>query len=306
MAENYILSSVNNLAENNGVQIVSLAEKMFDNSITNVVTRILKNEDIDIVMLAGPSSSGKTTTAGKIAKKIRDCGRNAYVISLDDFYLNRSDIGNNSDGLPDYENVTALDLPMIFKTFNSLINSRHALVPVFNFNTGSRSEHYNEINLEHKDVIIVEGLHALNPIITGGLNKNHLFKIYISVSSRFVDDNNNVILSKRNIRFVRRIVRDYKFRGSSVENTFMLWSGVMAGEEKYLFPYEYDADDRINSIHSYEPCLFKQIVVPLLNAVSEHSEYKDEAQMLACALNRFSSVNIDYLPEKSLLHEFVG
>ncbi len=306
MKNNYSVSEINSYAMSDAKGFVDSCVSEYEQKISNAVDNILKDKIVDIVLLAGPSSSGKTTTANKLVQGIRQKGRNAYILSLDDFYLNRDDIPINSDGLPDFENITALDIPLIKFTFNSLINERTAVVPVFNFNTGCREEDGKTVHLQPNDVVIVEGIHALNPIITDGIDKNHIYKIYISVSSRFTDSNGRILLTKRNIRLVRRMIRDYHFRSSSVENTYFLWAGVRKGEDSFVFPYKNLADEFINSVHPFEECMFRDEAIELLGHLDEESIYFDEAQRLKQSLEQFAVIDRKMLPEDSLLREFIG
>ncbi|MCQ2471762.1 MAG: nucleoside kinase [Clostridia bacterium] len=303
----YSFVEINEALKNDAEGFVRSCEDEYHNKINEGVGKILENNIVDIVMLAGPSSAGKTTTALKIAEGIAKSGKNAYRISLDDFYFNRDDIPINSDGLPDFENITALDLPLIKETFNSLINKREAVLPVFNFNTGEREKDGTYIELKKNDVIIVEGIHALNPIITEGIDASHIYKVYLNASSRVITQNTRrVLLTKRNIRFTRRMIRDFYHRGSSVENTYFLWSGVRKGEDQFIFPYKSNANFFINSFHPYEPCLFKNEAVKLLSAISDDSPYSDEATRLRESISRFDEMDISLLPEDSLLREFIG
>lgn len=281
-------------------------ENEFDESLNAVVNEFLSDCEYDIVLLAGPSSSGKTTTAGKIAQKIKEKNRNAYTVSLDDFYLDRDNIPLDSNGLRDFETVYSLDLDCLHKTFRDLIEKRKAELPVFDFLTGTRKTQTNHIELEKNDVIIVEGIHALNPLITAGLGENHIFRIYISVSSRVVDNSGKTLLSKRDLRLIRRIVRDYGHRGTSPENTFVQWPSVLSGEDKYLFPYELNADRKINSFHAYEPCMFRKRAVDLLSAIEPDSLHYEKAQYLINQLVLFKEIPVSLLPEDSLLVEFLG
>ena len=307
MKETYSYAAINAALKKDAEGYIRSCEDGYKNQVNEAVEKILENSVVDIVMLAGPSSSGKTTTAMKIAEGIAKKGKNAFRISLDDFYYDRDDIPINSDGLPDFENITALDLPLIKDTFNSLITKREAELPVFNFNTGKREEHGTHIELKPNDVIIVEGIHALNPIITGDVDKDHVYKIYINASSRVVTENTGrVLLTKRNVRLTRRFIRDYKFRGSTVENTYFLWAGVRKGEDKFIFPYKSNADFFINSFHAYEPCLFRDEAIKLLSTVAEDSAYGDEALRLKESMSKFDSLDPSLLPEDSLLKEFIG
>ena len=297
---------INEMASLSQKDFVLKCEERYQNIINDVVKKICEISERKIIMLAGPSSSGKTTTANKLSEALEKSNIKTYVISLDDFYLNREDIPMLPDGTRDYETVYALDLPCFRKTVNELWLGAKVRVPVFDFVTGKRSDtKYTEITLDENDAVIIEGLHALNPEITDKID-GKLVKIYISVSSRIYDKNEKIILNKRNLRFVRRLVRDYKFRGSSVENTYKLWKNVMAGEDEYLFPYRHHADIRINTIHLYEPCVLKQQALPLLKAVELSEPYKEDVKKLCKALEKFEDIDINLVPNDSLLREFLG
>lgn len=300
------VTGINERASADASGFIADEEVRFDTAVSNVVEKFLANSDCDIVLLAGPSSSGKTTTAGIIAEKIRNSGRNAYIVSLDDFYLNAEDIAINEDGAKDYENVTALDIPLIRKCFSQLIEERKSELPIFDFMTSSRSDETKHIELKKDDVIIVEGLHALNPVITEGLDESHLYKIYISVSSRVTDENGKILLNKRNLRLIRRTIRDYKHRNASVEQTLNMWDGVLKGEDKFLFPFESYADVKINSFHAYESCIFKDEALSRFGQVAADSVFYEKAQEIISALNRFVGIEESLLPEKSLLNEFLS
>lgn len=302
---NSTLKEINNGVGSDVEAFIGSAEREFDSSVSELVGGLISDCNCDIVLLAGPSSSGKTTTAGMIAEKLLKSGRNAYTLSLDDFYRNAADIPLTDRGLKDFENVSALDIDLIHQTFGELIDKREAQIPRFDFLTGTRTEDKRTVRLTRDDVIIVEGIHALNPIITSGLDESHICKVYISVSSRVVDDNGKVIFSKRNLRLIRRMIRDYHYRNTSVEKTLSQWSEVLRGEDKYIFPYEKNARFRLNSFHPYEPCLFKDEATTLLDTVGEASRYYPLACELKSNFSLLSAVDSVHLPKNSLLREFV-
>ena len=286
--------------------LIEKAEIRYKNIIETICEKIITENGNEIVMLAGPSSSGKTTTAGKIKTQLEKEGHKAYIVSLDDFYLNPGEGPFNEDGTPDYESVYALDIPLIEKCLKELIENGESKLPHYDFMKKKRFVDKNLIKLQKGDVTIVEGLHALNPVITDNLPQEHLFKIYVSVSSRIYDKNRHIVFNKRNLRFIRRLVRDYRFRDSSPENTFELWKSVQAGEDKYLFPYRHLADARINSIHIYEPCVFKRPAIELLESLPKDSIYKKDANRLIRNLEKFPELPTDKVPSDSLLRDFVG
>lgn len=287
-------------------EFTAKCEERYECIINDIANRVSKDEGREIIMLAGPSSSGKTTTARKLSEALEKQGVKTYVLSLDDFYLNRDDIPTLPDGTQDFETVYALDLECFGNTVNALLKGETVKAPIFDFLTGKRSDTlFNEITLGKSDAVIIEGLHALNPEITDKID-GKLLKIYISVSSRIYDENGNIILNKRNLRFVRRMVRDYKFRGSTVEHTCRLWKNVMAGEEKYLFPFRDNADIRVNTIHLYEPCVLKHQALPLLYKSNVNDEYKNDISKLCKALEKFNDIDEKLVPADSLLREFLG
>ncbi len=302
----YTLSSINNIANKDYDNFVEECEKTYSQALSNLTDKIMSDQNNKIVMVAGPSASGKTTSAKKIAKILNDRGVDAYTISLDDFYLDREKAPKFDNGKPNFETVYALDVELISKCLNDLITKNESEFPIFDFISGKRSENTHKIVLEDDDVVIVEGLHALNPVITDCLPQENLLKVYISIASRIYDDDNNVLLTKRNMRFLRRAVRDYQFRNSSIENTYRLWDGVQYGENEYLFPFKPLADVMVDSFHSYEPCLFRTVATALFQELPKDSEYYEDCQHILSILDKFVAIPETTIPQESLLREFIG
>ena len=303
---NNYLEYINDLAANDPAELVRRSETRFDNILNDITARIAGDDGREIVMLAGPSASGKTTTANKIAQKCIARGIQTYVVSLDDFYLDRDKIPRDESGKPDFETVYALDLPKFSETIRLLLSGAATDLPIFDFTTGKRSEEVRTVTLGEQDAVVVEGLHALNPLITDALPQKNLLKIYISVSSRIYNEKGKIILNKRNLRFLRRMTRDYLFRASSVENTYNLWESVRNGEDKYLFPYRDCADMKINSVHLSAPCVFRDTCLAMLENADLSGEQKKDAEELAAALRLFVPISPSLIPETSLLREFLG
>lgn len=300
------LEYINDRAVSDPVEFINECEERYEKIINSIVERIVTEDGREIVMLAGPSSAGKTTTARKLKEGLSKKGVKTYVLSLDDFYLDREDIPYLPDGTQDYETVDALDLVQLENDLNALIRGETVKTPVFDFTKGKRSDtEYNEITLGDEDVVIIEGLHALNPVITEKVH-GKLLKVYINVSTRIYDENGNVLLNKRNLRFLRRMIRDYKYRASSVENTCKLWKNVTAGEDKYLFPFRDNADIKADTIHLYESCVIKHQALPLLSGSEVSDEFKSEIEKLKKALEQFNDINENTVPKNSLLREFLG
>ncbi len=306
------MSNINNTLEYiidkaaNPEEFINSCEERYNNKIKNIAQLIFDREISEIVMIAGPSSAGKTTTAKKLRENLSQMGIESYTVSLDDFYLDNKDAPRFPDGSPDFETVECLDINCFQEKMAELLETGETDLPEFDFVKGQRKSEYKHIKLSSKDVIIVEGLHALNPVITEKLPSDRLLKIYINLSSRIYDDKGNIILNKRNMRFLRRLVRDYKFRGSSVTNTYKLWIKVRYGEDAYLFPFKDNADIKINTIHLYESCVLKDVAIELLSSVGKESEYYNESQRLIRSLMKFPDINKDLVPDNSLLREFIG
>ncbi len=281
-------------------------EQRYNRKIDAVASKVCETEESEIIMIAGPSSAGKTTTAKKLRISLEKRGIGSYTVSLDDFYLDNKDAPRFPDGSPDFETVHCLDIKCFQEKMKELLETGEADLPQFDFLEGKRKEKYNHIKLNPSDVIIVEGLHALNPIITDKLPKDRLLKVYINVSSRIYDKNGDIVLNKRNMRFIRRLVRDYKFRGSDVQKTYKLWIGVCYGEDTYLFPYKDNADIKINTIHLYETCVLREDAIKLLGRVNKESEFYKDSQRLIRSLMKFPIINPDKVPDDSLLREFLG
>lgn len=295
---------INNNINKNPLSFVADCEKAYREKITLIAKDVSEKNGRELVMLAGPSSSGKTTTAKMLKRAIENEGRKAKVVSLDDFYCDQNFVYTFEDGTTDYETVRALDIELINECLSSLMKNGKAEIPHFSFQT-KRREGYEEISCDRDEIIIVEGLHALNPLITDPHRAESMKKLYVSVSSRIYDDENQ-LLSKRDLRFVRRLIRDYHFRSSEVEYTFYLWKGVRMGEDRYLFPYSGSADIKIDSIHPYEPCLFKKEAMKLLDRIGQDSIYYTSAVSYKEKLSRFETLDESEIPADSLLREFIG
>ena len=298
------LEKINNSVLDNKDEFIRQCEKAYLTQLDRITEKIYSLDGRVLVMLAGPSSSGKTTTANILKRDIESRGRHAVVISLDDFYRDQTESFYFEDGTVDYETVKSLDTEYIIECMENFLHKGKADIPYFSFQTKCR-EGYNEVRVCEDEIIIVEGLHALNPVITECLERENIIKLYVSVSSRIYNDG-SVFLTKRDIRFIRRLIRDYHFRNSSVENTFYLWKGVRMGEDRYLFPYSERADIKIDSIHPYEVCIFKDIAVKLLDHIGSDSIYYLSAKELKDKLSQFTSLGEDCVPCNSLLKEFIG
>ena len=258
-----------------------------------------------LVMLSGPSSSGKTTTALLLRDYLRDLGVDAHTVSLDNFYRGRGQAPRLEDGSYDYEAVEAFDLPRLQLCMQELIRDGGTRLPVFDFTRGAPAEETRELKIDRDSVVIFEGIHALNPIFEEHLPQENLFKVFVNTISPIYDGGDK-LLARRNIRLVRRLLRDERFRSSPVENTLDMWPQVVRGETLYMFPYVDTVDVVVDTTHAYEPCVFAGEILPLLRAVPPDSPYRDQALRLAGHLDTFVQLSPAAVPQRCLLREFLG
>ncbi len=300
------LQVINDFALNSPRELIARAERHYDRELSDIAKRISEDDDIKIVALAGPSASGKTTTAHILREKLRELDEETEIISLDDFYLPIDSLPLLEDGTRDIESVNALDIPLINKCFNEIIRTGKTVLPKFKFSTKERIINAREIDLSGRGIAIVEGLHALNPLITDLVPSKNIFKAYISVNRGIVNEDGSRLLSSRQIRLARRVLRDRTFRGTPVNETLSLWQGVVEGEEKYLYCFKETADVQIKTLHIYEPCLYRNKILSLKDEISEDAPLKDYFLKTAAALERFVPIDISLVPPDSLITEFVG
>ena len=258
-----------------------------------------------MILIAGPSSSGKTTFAQKLGVHLRLAGYNPITISMDNYFKEREDTPLGPDGKYDFETVDALDVELFNEQMQKLIKGETIELPEFDFIYGHK--HYNGkfLTLKEKDILVIEGIHALNPVLTEFTPKENKYKIYIApITTLNIDGYTKV--SSSDTRFLRRMVRDYATRGHSVEKTFDLWDNVKAGEEKYIFPYLEDVDGIFNSSLIYEPAVMRTFAQPLLLQIDKSSKYYAEARRLFEYLNNFLPMETSNIPIDSLIREFIG
>lgn len=307
LQNNITMNAICSLAAQNPAAFVAQCEENYAGVIDGLCRKALGDSaGRKILLLAGPSASGKTVTAHKIGERLCATGRNTAVVSLDDFYLDREMSPRFPDGRPDYESVKSLDLPLLFGVMRNFIETGDCEMPIFDFTVGKRSSLTKKLSLGKDDVIILEGLHALNPEIVVHLPREMLFKIYVRVGTAVTDDNGRIALSKKDFRFLRRLVRDDKFRDFNVDETFKMWTTVVYGEKKYLTPFKDTADIQVDSLHLYEPCVLARPAEKLLMNVGEDAPYYKKAAELISVLRGFPEINEKIIPENSLLREFLG
>jgi len=291
------------IAQGEGKEIISIAEALHEKKIAQIADLITQRKGaLRLVLIAGPSSSGKTTFTRRLYTQLRVNGWKPLTISLDDYFRSRYDFREETEN---YEKPEALDLALFEEQIQALIHGEEVEVPRYNFITGSREPEGKKSRLERDGIILVEGLHALNPRLTRHTPPEQKFKIYVSAITQLNLDNHNRI-STTDGRLIRRMVRDSQFRGSNAESVFNTWSMVREGEEKYIFPYQEEADIMFNSSLIYELCVLRQYAEPLLRAITPDNPVYLEAYRLYAFLNHFMLLNPSFVPSNSILREFIG
>lgn len=306
------LLDINNIGELNeqlikrdAGEIINLAETIQDYKLLSIAEEIFLNKnDYKLVLLSGPSSSGKTTSAKKLALFLKSLGLKPHLLSLDDYFLDRDKTPIGANGKPDFESIRAIDTKLFNKQMNSLLNGDEVTIPTYNFVTGTRSFE-NKIKLDSNSILIVEGLHALNEQISFDIPKKNKYKIYVSPLIYLNIDNDNRI-SLTDIRLLRRIVRDSRTRGHSPSYTLSNWDDVRRGEEKYVFPYQDDADVIFNTFLVYELGVLKTYVEPLLYSVSTDDPEYNTAIRLLNLLKLILPIPSEDIPKLSIIREFIG
>lgn len=294
-----------NILQGKTNDIIQVAEAIHDRKLVELVQEIEKRKNIKMVLIAGPSSSGKTTFAQKLGVQLKLTGYNPITISMDNYFKERKDTPLGEDGKYNFETVDALDIELFNSQMKDLIDGKTVELPEFDFVVGTKKYNGKFLKLEKNDVMIIEGIHALNPILTKFTPDENKYKVYIAPITTLNIDGYTKI-SSSDSRFLRRMVRDYTTRGHSVDRTFELWGNVKKGEEEYIFPFVDDADFIYNSSLNYEPSVMKTFAQPLLLQVDSGSEFYSEARRLYAYLNNFTPLETGNIPINSIIREFIG
>jgi len=292
------------LCQDGNGEIIRVAEALHEKKIAALADQIMQGYR-RIVFIAGPSSSGKTTFASRLGIQLRVNGAIPNVISLDNYYFNRDECPRDEFGNYDFETIDAIDTAQIVKDLKALLKGERVEIPSFNFYTGRREYKGNFLKLSPSDVLIMEGIHGLNERVGGDVPSSDKFKIFISALTQInIDDHNRIPTT--DARLMRRMVRDYLFRGASAARTLEMWPRVMHGEIKYIYPNQERADAFFNSALVYEMCVLKQYAEPLLYGISPDEPQYTEARRLIRFLSSFLSVPSETIPPNSIMREFVG
>lgn len=285
--------------------IINVNEALQEKKIARIADQIAARHDVKLVLLAGPSSSGKTTTCKRLSIQLLTCGLKPLQISLDDYFIDRDKTPLDANGEYDYESIHALNIDLINEQFNALFKGEEIELPRYNFQTGKSEKSGKRLKLGPNDIVVVEGIHALNPELTAQIPEQQKFRVYVSALTTILLDEHNYIPTTDN-RLLRRIIRDYKYRGVSAQESIHRWPSVRAGEERWIFPYQENADAMFNSAMLYELAVIKQQAEPLLEQVPENCEEYAEAHRLLKFLRYFHAISYRQLAPTSLLREFLG
>ncbi len=303
------VSSVGQLNELVGTRkskdYVEITETLQNKKIAEIADKIAERATVKVVLIAGPSSSGKTTTSKKLSMQLRVLGYEPTVISLDDYYRGVDNTPKDEEGKPDFECLEALDVPLLNEILVSLFRGDEVELPTFDFKTSSRKYTGKKFRMNDRSILILEGIHGLNDKLTPLVPKEYKYKIYLSALTQLNLDDHNRIPTSDN-RLIRRIVRDAQFRGKGAAGTIAMWGSVQRGERLHIFPFQDKADVMFNTALDYELSALKIYAEPLLRAVKPTEREYSEASRLLVFLNNFSPIPSSYIPGQSILREFIG
>lgn len=301
----YVYNINNRIVDNQVGDLVKIAEALHEKILANIADLIRARETVRMVLISGPSSSGKTTSCKRLSIQLSILGYDPVQISLDDFFVERSETPVDEDGNTDFECIEALDLNLFHHTMGRLLAGEEVELPQFNFALGKKEWKGHRIKLKENSILILEGIHCLNPRLTDNIPAEMKYKIFASALTSVAIDRQNPISATDN-RLIRRIVRDSKFRNYSALDTIRRWPSVRAGEEKNIFPFQEEADIMFNSSLMYELGVLKPFAVQVLKAVPETEVEYAEASRLLKFLSYFKTIPVDCVPSTSILREFIG
>ena len=292
------------VSNSNIEELIQIDELMKNHQLMELAEKIIEKEEAKIVLIAGPSSTGKTTTTNKLMLSLKSLGKNPKMLSMDDYFVDRCDTPLDKDGNPDFERLETVDLKLFEETIEKLLTGEETVIPTYNFILGEK-EFNQKLKMNPDDILLIEGIHALNPKVLEHIPKNKKTTVYLSALTELNIDN-HVRVSTTDNRLLRRIVRDNRTRGNRVEDTLKSWAKVREGEENYIFPYQDEADYTFNTAMIYELGVLKTFVEPLLYSVEPSSPYYNEALRLINFLRLFLPIPSESIPKDSILREFIG
>lgn len=295
----------NAVATDHSIDLINISEALQEKKIAHIADEIAKRKGVKLILLAGPSSSGKTTTCKRLSIQLIANGLRPLQISLDDYFVDREQSPRDENGDYDFESIHALNLKLINEQFNALFNGEEVELPRYDFPTGKSVKSGNKLKMEDNNVLVVEGIHALNPELTAQIPEELKYRVYVSALTTILLDDHNYIPTTDN-RLLRRIIRDYKYRGVDARETIRRWPSVRAGENKWIFPFQENADVMFNSAMLFELAVIKQQAEPLLEQVPENCPEYSEAYRLLKFLKYIKPIPNTDIPPTSLLREFLG
>lgn len=293
------------IREGKSAELVLLAEALHEKKISDIADNVVKRKNVKVILIAGPSSSGKTTFAKRLGIQLRLNGLKPVTISVDDYFVERKDTPLDKNGKYNFECIEAIDLKLFNDNLTTLLNGGEILCPTFDFKEGSKKYTGKKMSLAEDEVLVIEGIHCLNDKLTESIPKELKYKIYISALTILNIDYYNRI-STTDSRLIRRMVRDYNFRGYTAIHTLQIWNSVNNGENQYIFPYQDEADSMFNTSLIYELCVLKKYALPMLEEIDNSYVEYAEAKRLCEFLKYFKDIEDKYVPENSILREFIG
>lgn len=295
------IEDINNRCSENIYKLIQRGEEAYNEQIKDIAIDI-KNKNKKIVLITGPSSSGKTTSSYKLKKALAKQGVKSFVVNMDDFFKDLSTVPLREDGKPDIEGIVALDVKCVRNCFNDILTRGRTSMPTFDFATHKRTNKWKQYVIEDKSVIIMEGIHALNPVITKGLDKSKIYKLYVHCNTNFTFTD-KILFFARELRLIRRLVRDERERHVPFQETIDSWKDVCDGEENNIRPFKDSADYLLNSTHYYEPLLYKNLILEKLLLI------KDQSETVKNLIEKFkvcATLSSQFVPKDSLVREFIG
>lgn len=286
-------------------ELIKVSEALHEKKMAQIADQIAERKNVKLVMIAGPSSSGKTTTAKRLCIQLKVNGIKPHVISIDDYFVNRENTPKDEYGEYDFEALEAIDIELFNKHMNALIKGEEVEIPSFNFVKGEREYKGHKISLKEDEVLVIEGIHGLNEKLSYAIPRENKFKIYVSCLTQLNIDEHNRIPTT-DTRLIRRMIRDNQYRGIDPEKTLAIWGSVRRGENKNIFPFQEQADVILNTVLIYELAALKSMVEPLLFRISRQSPYYTEAKRILKFLEYFLAMDTAAIPSNSLIREFVG
>jgi len=302
----HFVPAINNAIKNYKIKdLIQIEEALHEKKIIDIAKYITRKSETKLILIAGPSSSGKTSFAKRLSIHLRVNGVKPHILGMDDYFLPRVKTPRKENGEFDFESINSLDLELLNKDLQALLRGDEIQLPKYNFKHGVREESHHKLILEENEVLLMEGIHGLNDVLSSSVPFNQKIRIYVSALNNLNIDAHNRIPTTDS-RKIRRIVRDYNYRGHSIEQTLDMWDSVREGEDMNIFPYQENADFMFNSILTYELGVLKKYILPILHSISEYSPHYTEALRLWKLVDHIYNIQDDLVPSNSILREFIG